>query len=145
MMRASGAMPSMTALQMATASLAVPKSVIKTMVGRALDAEREAESFGGGVFEQAAPNRASASSEKTSRRTREIINTPLRPRRFPASQCKARPRDSARRALTGTPVVNRASRAILAQLDQAPVMEPIMRSGQALGQTDNQGMKRRGA
>src|SRR5271165_974280 len=36
MMRASGAMPSMTALQRATASLAVPKSVMKTMVaGRA--------------------------------------------------------------------------------------------------------------
>src|SRR5271165_947161 len=32
MMRASGAMPSMTALQRATASLAVPKSVMKTMV-----------------------------------------------------------------------------------------------------------------
>jgi hypothetical protein len=34
MMRASGAMLTMTALQMATASLAVPKSVMKTMVGR---------------------------------------------------------------------------------------------------------------
>src|SRR5271167_5117516 len=35
MMRASGAMPIITALQIATASLAVPKSVMKTIVGRA--------------------------------------------------------------------------------------------------------------
>src|SRR6202453_2933758 len=35
MMRASGAMPIITALQIATASFAVPKSVIKTIVGRA--------------------------------------------------------------------------------------------------------------
>src|SRR5271169_1172696 len=34
MMRASGAMPIMTALQMATASLATPKSVMNTMAGR---------------------------------------------------------------------------------------------------------------
>src|SRR5205807_2391817 len=33
MMRASGAMPTITALQMATASLATPKSLMKTMVG----------------------------------------------------------------------------------------------------------------
>ena len=33
-MRASGAMPIITALQIATASLAVPKSVMKTMAGR---------------------------------------------------------------------------------------------------------------
>ncbi len=78
MMRASGAMLSMTALQMATASLAVPKSVMKTMVGRAPDGERdvEAESFRLGAFEQAAPIRASASSSKTNGRRREIINLP---------------------------------------------------------------------
>src|ERR1700737_1149048 len=77
MTRAAGAMPTMTALQMATASLAVPKSVMKTMVGRAADGEREeeAESFCDGVFEQAAPIRASASS-KTNRRRREIIILP---------------------------------------------------------------------
>src|SRR5690242_921546 len=33
--RASGAIPAMTALQIATASFAVPKSVMKTIVGRA--------------------------------------------------------------------------------------------------------------
>src|ERR1700677_1223963 len=37
MMRASGAIPTITALQMATASLATPKSVMKTMVGRGAD------------------------------------------------------------------------------------------------------------
>src|ERR1700678_2387812 len=37
MMRASGAMPTITALQMATASLATPKSVMKTMLGRVAD------------------------------------------------------------------------------------------------------------
>src|SRR5713226_8868741 len=37
MMRTSGMMPMITALQMATASLAVPKSVMKTIVGRAAD------------------------------------------------------------------------------------------------------------
>src|ERR1700674_4188715 len=77
-MRASGAMPTMTALQMATASLAVPKSVMKTMVGRAPDGERdvEAESFRPGVFEQAAPSRTSASGSKTNGRRREIIILP---------------------------------------------------------------------
>src|SRR6266566_3973637 len=75
MMRAAGAMPTMTALQMATASLAVPKSVMKTMVGRAPDGERdvEAESFPPGAFEQAAPSRANASSSKTNGRRGEII------------------------------------------------------------------------
>jgi hypothetical protein len=76
MMRASGAMPTITALQMATASLAVPKSVMKTMVERAPDGERdeEAASFGDGVFEQAAQISASTSSSRTNGRRREIIN-----------------------------------------------------------------------
>src|ERR1700719_700582 len=76
MTRAAGAMPAITALQMATASLAVPKSVMKTMVGRAPDGEREeAESFCDGVFEHAAPIRASTSS-KTNRLRRELIVLP---------------------------------------------------------------------
>src|SRR6266403_2551526 len=48
MMRASGAMPTITARHMATASFAVPKSVIKTIVG--LCAAAEFASFGEEVF-----------------------------------------------------------------------------------------------
>src|SRR6266700_411939 len=76
MIRASGAMPRMTALQMATASLAVPKSVMKTMVGRVPDRETEAASLR--VLEQAALIRASTSSRRANKRMREIINAPLR-------------------------------------------------------------------
>src|SRR6266568_4168916 len=68
MTRASGAMPTITALQMAAASLAVPKSVIKTMVGRATTCA--------GDLEHAAPSRASASSGTRNIRVREIIPSP---------------------------------------------------------------------
>src|ERR1700723_3777266 len=44
-MRASGATPSITALQIATASLAVPKSVIKTMVARCAEGYAGEESM----------------------------------------------------------------------------------------------------
>src|SRR6266853_5520529 len=85
MIRASGAMPSMTAVQMATASLAVPKSVMKTMVGRVPDRETEAASLR--VLEQAELIRASTSSRRANKRMREIINAPLAGQLL-ASQCK---------------------------------------------------------
>src|ERR1700730_7168874 len=71
MMRASGAIPTITALQMATASLAVPKSVMKTIVGRK-ELWAAADSFCAGDFEQAA-TRVIASSRTTNERGREII------------------------------------------------------------------------
>src|SRR5216684_6167745 len=71
MTRASGAMPTITALQMAAASLAVPKSVTKTMVERATTCT--------GDLEHAAPSRASANSGTTNIRIREIIPSPSYP------------------------------------------------------------------
>src|SRR5437763_3945868 len=50
MMRASGAIPVITALQIATASLAAPKSLMKTMVG--LRDRLAAVSRGAGAFAQ---------------------------------------------------------------------------------------------
>src|SRR6267154_1163935 len=52
MMRTSGAMPMITARQMATASFAVPKSVMKTMAG--FLAGTVVASFGDGAFAQPA-------------------------------------------------------------------------------------------
>src|ERR1700757_3996696 len=56
-MRASGAMPNMTARQMATASFAVPKSVMNTIVG--FRAGVAAASFGAGALPQPNENRRS--------------------------------------------------------------------------------------
>src|SRR5262245_25647581 len=64
MMRASGAIPAMTARQIAAASLAVPKSVMKTMVGAGL---------AGGVAGWARAGGASVSAAKASSRERESI------------------------------------------------------------------------
>src|SRR5260370_16804117 len=102
MMRASGAMPSMTPLQIATASLAVPKSVMKTIVARAPDLTGEAESPGEGDFEEAVLITARISSGRKNKRMREIINAPLRLNIFRASQCKARGWHSERSVLKGT-------------------------------------------
>src|SRR5947207_15690087 len=90
MMRASGAMLSMTALQMATASLAVPKSVMNTMMGRVPDLPGAAGSPCEGDFEQAALVRASTNRDRQSKRMRESINAPLRLCDFLSSQFKLR-------------------------------------------------------
>src|SRR6478672_10127163 len=60
---------------MATASLAVPKSVMKTIVGRALEESwaAEADSFGVGGWEQAAARKKIASVAMAERRTGGII------------------------------------------------------------------------
>src|SRR6266478_3134592 len=55
MIRTSGAMPAITALQIATASFAVPKSVIKTIVGLRAAVAAEA-SLGTGAFAQPSKN-----------------------------------------------------------------------------------------
>src|SRR5205807_6948675 len=95
-MRASGAMLSMTALQMATASLALPKSVMKTMMGRVLELPGAPGSPCEGDFEQAALVRASTNRDRQSKRMRESINAPLRLCDFLSSQCKLRDGHSAR-------------------------------------------------
>src|SRR5580658_2525124 len=81
MMRASGAMPIITALQIATASFAVPKSVINTIVGRA------AGFFGassGGFPCPAQPEKASTAKSKIAgalqRRRRNCTASPWRAR-----------------------------------------------------------------
>ena len=61
MIRASGAMPKITALQIATASFAVPKSVIKTIVG--LRGGAEVASREPGAFAQ--PNEITARKKNT--------------------------------------------------------------------------------
>ncbi len=74
MMRALGAMPIMTALQIATASLAVPKSVMKTIAGRTveLSAFEEAPFGVDGGWAQPAENRIDRIT--TPRRTLERAN-----------------------------------------------------------------------
>src|SRR5947208_15968605 len=99
MMRASGAMLSMTALQMATASLAVPKSVVNTMRGRVPDLPGAAGSPCEGDFEQAALVRASTNRDRQSKRMRESINAPLRLGEFLSSQCQLRVLHSGRGVL----------------------------------------------
>src|ERR1700722_2323301 len=74
--RTSGAMLKMTARQMATASFAVPKSVMKTIVGREAEAGcAVASSFCAGC-EQAAQHRIRTSRPAAVRRVREIIESP---------------------------------------------------------------------
>src|SRR5580692_1643241 len=82
MMRASGAMPTITALQIATASLATPKSVIKTMVGRVADFLAESS---GCVAVVAQPMMAKDSadinrSETTERVRKSCTGSPLHER-----------------------------------------------------------------
>src|ERR1051326_6378270 len=77
MMRASGAIPIMTALQMAAASLAVPKSDMKTMVGfRAAIADT---SFGAGAVAHPAciPAKSRASTRQNRGFTLRDIVFPL--------------------------------------------------------------------
>src|SRR5580693_9823917 len=88
MMRASGAMPTITARQMATASLAVPKSVINTIVG--LVPEVEPASFCAGTFEHAAAIKANTSNGKPNSRRREIMKSPLKLNEQDGQQCNAR-------------------------------------------------------
>src|SRR5271168_4090954 len=81
--RESGAMPKMTARQMATASLAVPKSVMKTIAGREAEAGWAAagDSFWVGVCEQATPKIRRPRAGTANRRVREIIISPQKPTR----------------------------------------------------------------
>src|SRR6266571_5211703 len=90
MMCASGAMPRITALQMATASLAVPKSVMKTIVGCPPGCPGACTEFlCAGDFEQAAASRAQANHGKMRRRKGEIIHSPQNSTRFSrASVCR---------------------------------------------------------
>jgi hypothetical protein len=68
MMRAWGAMLTITALQMAAASLAVPKSVMKTMMGEVPEAEAAGEeSLGSGVLEQPPKTTPRMSSDRTTK------------------------------------------------------------------------------
>jgi hypothetical protein len=62
---------------MATASLAVPKSVMKTMVGRVVEGVWGAagDSFGAGCCWQAEQKRTRVSTESASRRVRKV-NSP---------------------------------------------------------------------
>src|SRR5215472_14365090 len=70
MMRASGAMPTITALQMATASLATPKSLMKTMVGCGTGCPGTGSALlSGRNFEQALARKATASKDKAIRET----------------------------------------------------------------------------
>src|SRR4029077_176165 len=88
MMRTSGAMLTITARQMATASLAVPKSVINTMVGLAADGEPA--SFSAGALEHAAAIKAIPSNGKPSSRRRELMKSPLKLNELNGQQCNAR-------------------------------------------------------
>src|ERR1700742_3675275 len=73
--RTSGAIPHITARHMATASFAVPKSVMKTIVGRAAEvgAAAGAAGFGAGCEHPPIP-RANKSDNATSKRTRTFIS-----------------------------------------------------------------------
>jgi hypothetical protein len=73
--RTSGAIPQMTARQMATASFAVPKSVMKTIVGRAVEvgAAAGAAGFGAGCEHPQIPT-TSKSDSATSDRVLTIIS-----------------------------------------------------------------------
>src|SRR5882757_6670898 len=94
--RTSGAILKITARQMATASLAVPKSVIKTMVGReaAVASAALGDSFVAGCCEHAEQKRRSESRGRTSRTVRKIISSPRRLAREPQvtpTACRKRP------------------------------------------------------
>src|SRR5215469_16068393 len=70
MMRASGAMPTITALQMATASLATPKSLMKTMVGCGTGCPGTGSALlSGRNFEQELARKTTASKDKAIRDT----------------------------------------------------------------------------
>src|SRR5690242_13432812 len=73
--RASGAIPAITALQMATASLAVPKSVIKTMVG--LRGVAWTNSLGAGGEAQPAKIATTSREKNARRRDKSDIEAPF--------------------------------------------------------------------
>src|SRR5215471_21494849 len=75
-MRASGAMPTITALQIATASLAVPKSVMKTIAGCEAAPGIRDEFLSAGELEQAAAKTTAPSKDKNNRRITKIIPSP---------------------------------------------------------------------
>src|SRR5580658_7435124 len=70
MMRASGAIPIITALQMATASLATPKSVMKTLVGRVVGFLADSSGRVAVVAQPAADSAVSNRNESTRARVR---------------------------------------------------------------------------
>jgi len=74
-MRASGAMAAMTALQIATASLAVPKSLMKTMEG--LRGVACTNSLGAGGEAHAAARAATSKARTMRLRDRTDIETPF--------------------------------------------------------------------
>src|ERR1700722_12471425 len=73
--RTSGAIPQITARQMATASFAVPKSVMKTIVGRAVEVGGVAGAvgFAAGCEHPQIPT-TKKSDNATSKRTRTLIS-----------------------------------------------------------------------
>src|SRR5271154_4470365 len=78
-MRASGAMPIITALQIATASFAVPKSVMKTIVGRAAVFFAALSGWFACPPQPANPNTAKSRIAKTPERLRKNCTaSPLR-------------------------------------------------------------------
>src|ERR1700730_13796556 len=74
--RTSDAIPKITARQMATASLEVPKSIRKTIVGRdgEADGAPASASFWEGAWEHAAPKIRRASVGTADKRGHEIID-----------------------------------------------------------------------
>src|SRR5690349_11111372 len=73
--RASGAIPPITALQMATESLAVPKSVIKTIVG--LRGVAWTNSFGAGGDAQPVKTATTSREKNAHRCNQRDIETPF--------------------------------------------------------------------
>src|SRR5690348_15900162 len=76
MSRASGAMLTMTALQIATASLDVPKSVINTMIDLAEVPAGPGAPFSAGDFPHPQQTRAPAKSKTVKSRIRALIESP---------------------------------------------------------------------
>src|SRR5579859_460611 len=74
--RASGAIPRITALQIATASFAVPKSVMKTIVGRAAVPVAPAAPFPAGDLPHAQHRSPTAKARTAKNRTRAAIKSP---------------------------------------------------------------------
>jgi hypothetical protein len=74
--RASGAIPTITALHTATASLAVPKSVINTIVGRAAAPACLAPALSAGVLPHAPQKMAPAKTNAAKNRMRKAIESP---------------------------------------------------------------------
>src|SRR5579859_2052567 len=76
MSRAFGAIPAITALQIATASFAVPKSVMNTIVGRAPAPACPAAALPAGDFPHPQQTRAPAKIKTVKSRIRALIESP---------------------------------------------------------------------